>query len=131
MTPRELLSRGPEGEKNVVFREANSKDVSYRVGAMLKHVSSSMRRFVADIKKGFKPSVVREILIEDLNQWSSTQTRGHWQFFERDDAPEEFPDIPVKGKKNKKVKKEKIDITALTESEMKIIENFRKMKENK
>ena len=81
------------------FNPCNSNDNAYRVGAMLKHVASTMRRFVADVKKGFDVDDVREILIEDLNSWASVQARGHWQFFVRKDAPTEYPDIQKKKKK--------------------------------
>ena len=115
--------------KKYVFRRAERKDMSYRVGAMLKHISSSMRKFAADVKKGFDVRDVRELVVEDLNGWAQAQARGHWQFFVRDDAPEEYPDLQKK-KKSNRGKKQDIE---LNDTELDVINQFKEMnnKENK
>ena len=110
--------------KKIVYRRAYYKEMSYRVGAMLKHVSSSMRKFAADIKKGFDPRDVRELVVEDLNGWCEAQARGHWQFFERDDAPTDYPDLQKKKKSKKVVNKESEEI------ELEIMEDLNNNKEN-
>lgn len=111
--------------KKKVYRSANRKEMSYRVGAMLKHISSTMRRFAADIKKGFDVKDVRELVVEDLNGWATAQARGQWQFFERTDAPTEYPDLQKKkkGKRNAKIE--------LSETELMIINKFEAEKKNK
>lgn len=102
----------------IVYRDAYVKEIPYKVGAMLKHVSSTMRRFAADIKKGFDVQDVRELVVEDLNGWVEAQARGHWQFFVRDDAPKEYPDLQKKKKQNKKENLE------LTDLEWSIVNKF-------
>lgn len=110
--------------KKKVFRRAYYKDTPYRVGAMMKHISSSMRKFVADVKKGFDVRDVREIVVEDLNGWSTAQARDHWQFFVRDDAPEEYPDL------QKKKKAKSSQNVELTPAELDVIKRFEAKKEN-
>lgn len=110
--------------KKVVYRRAYYKDTPYRVGAMMKHISSSMRKFAADVKKGFDARDVREIVIEDLNGWSAAQARDHWKFFARDDAPTDYPDLQKKKKGNKSNNVE------LTQAELDVIKQFEAKKEN-
>lgn len=112
--------------KKVVYRRAYYKDVPYRVGAMMKHISSSMRKFAADVKKGFDVRDVREIVIEDLNGWSAAQARDHWKFYERDDAPTDYPDL----QKKKKSKKAKTEDISLSDAELMLVNKFRSEKEN-
>lgn len=126
--PDGSIKYGDDGKPvyKYVFRRAGYKEMSYKVGAMLKHVSSNMRKFAADIKKGFDVKDVRELIIEDLNGWSTAQARGHWQFFERDDAPKEYPDLA----KKKKAKKTATENLELNETELKVVEMFRKGQQN-
>lgn len=109
-----------------VYRRAYYKDIPYKVGAMMKHISSSMRKFAADVKKGFDVRDVREIVIEDLNGWSTAQARDHWTFFERDDAPTDYPDLQKK-KKGNKVKKENIE---LNDIELMVVKKFKESKQS-
>lgn len=118
-----------EGNIKNTYQHARKKEVGYRVGAMLRHVSSTMRRFAADIKKGFDVEDVRELVVEDLNRWATTQTREHWQFFERDDAPKDYPELQKKKKAKKStVKTENLE---LTEVEKLVVEKFNESKNNK
>lgn len=93
-----------DGDK-VEYRDCYSNERSFKVGAMLKKVSSMMRSpFLPQVKRGADPAIVREIVVEDLNGWSESQARGHWQFYVRADAPTEYPDIqPKKNKATEKV----------------------------
>ena len=118
---------GKEVHKDI-YRAANRSETSFRVSAMLKKVCGNMRKFVSDIKKGFDAHDVRELVIEDLNAWCTAQARGHWQFFERDDAPKEYPDL-CKKKKAKK-NSNKTDSLELNETELEVVKMFKERNNN-
>lgn len=74
-------------------------DFTYGIKKIHRKMAGAVKRFRADVKKGFDIKDARELLIEDLNMFSSTQLRNQWVFYERVDAPETYADIPVKKKK--------------------------------
>lgn len=89
-----------DGSKVTVYRDVYSNNKSTGVGAMLKKTSSMMRRFTADLRKGFSPEDVRELIVEDLNNWCETKIEGRWQFYVRPDAPSEYEGFTKKKKAN-------------------------------
>lgn len=81
-------------------------DFTYGVKKIHRKMAGAVKRFRADVKKGFDIKDARELLIEDLNMFSSTNLRNQWVFYERVDAPETYPDIPTKKKKNSNKKED-------------------------
>lgn len=81
-------------------------DFTYGVKKIYRKMAGSLKRFKADVKKGFDIKDARELLVEDLNTFSNKSLKGQWLFFERTDAPEEYPDIPTKKKKIEKKEEE-------------------------
>lgn len=53
----------------------------YKVGVLLNKVSSMVRQFLSDIKKGHSPEAVRKLVVEDLNNWNIAKCRNQWAFF--------------------------------------------------
>lgn len=64
------------------------------------HVNSITRRFASDIKKGFDPADVRELIKEDLNKWLHERVEDKWEVYIRKDAPKTYPQYQS-GKKKK------------------------------
>lgn len=80
------------------YREVYSNQKATGVGSMLKKVSSMMRRFTADMRKGFDPEDVRELIVEDLNGWAASKVGDRWQFYPRTDAKKEYEEFAKKKK---------------------------------
>lgn len=70
----------------------------------ISHVTATTRQFVSDIKKGFDPATVRQMVAEDLNMWLKERVKDKWTIFVRTDAPTSYPDIEVKKKKKPSMK---------------------------
>lgn len=78
---------------------AKSKDLEpVAVRAMMKHICSSVRKFRADVKKGFPIEDVRQVIVDDLNQWSNTKANDCWHFAPCLDAKTVLPDLKDKAK---------------------------------
>lgn len=80
------------------YRDVYSNQKATGVGGMLKKVSSMMRRFSADMRKGYSPEDVRELIVEDLNSWAATKVGNRWMFYPRTDAPSEYEGFTKKKK---------------------------------
>lgn len=70
----------------------------YNTSATLKKISSLMRRFVSDIKKGFDPIDAREIMVDDLNMFVQTKGRNMWKFYAIDGFVGDYENIMPKKK---------------------------------
>lgn len=79
--------------------EQASTDRRKGIRQFVTHVVSSTRRFEADIKRGHSVANVRALLVEDLNMWLKQRVEDKWVVFARTDAPEHYPDIEPKKKK--------------------------------
>lgn len=87
------------------------------VTQIVRHVNATTRQFVADVKKGFDPKSVREMVVQDLNAWMKGKVDNDWRFFVRTDAPATYPDIQTKKHKKPSVK-ETADFVSANESAM-------------
>lgn len=107
----------------VVWNGDNSDNVNYHggertidgtgVGKMIKKVTSMMRRFRADIKRGYNIQDVRDTIVEDLNIWSESKNNGRWKFFARNEFKHDYAELLPKSKKNKNISKMSTkDVTA-------------------
>lgn len=76
-------------------------DSRYKLTALFRKITTLTRKFIIDVKKGYEPADVREMMVEDMNTWIKAQARDHWRVFVRDDAPTEYADIQTKKKKAK------------------------------
>lgn len=81
-------------------------DLTFGVKKIYRKMAGAMKRFKADVRKGFDIKDARELLVEDLNVFSDKNLKGQWLFYERTDAPEDYPDIPTKKKKTEKNEEE-------------------------
>lgn len=116
------------GRNGVNFRRIDG----YHVGAMLKHVSSSMRGFKADVKRGGDITSIREILVEDLNMWVVNNCRNNWKFFVLNNADEKDYSAILPASKKKMMKlenknKSRNSRTVSTVSMEELVANISKM----
>lgn len=70
--------------------------------ALAKFMMTVKNKFDQMIKKGFDVSLVREEMVNSLNNWVSTKCVIDWTFFIRTDAPSEYPEL-IKQRKVKKL----------------------------
>lgn len=87
------------GNPDRAYKDARDVDGA-GVGKMLKKVSSMMRRFRSDIKKGYPVEDVREVVVDDLNIWVNTKVNGNWVFFALEGVDKDYSSIAPKPKKN-------------------------------
>lgn len=89
-------------KKGTELNFAYSDDVSSKMQPILKKIAGTMRVFVSQVRKGYNPEDVREMIVEDVNNWIITKVGYTWQLYVRTDAPKAFPDIEPKKKKSTK-----------------------------
>lgn len=69
--------------------------------ALAKFMMTVKNKFDQMIKKGFEVSLVREEIVEMLNNWVSTKCIINWTFYIRTDAPTDYPDLEKQKKVNR------------------------------
>lgn len=67
-----------------------------------KKTVAMLKSFNSMLKKGFEPSIVREEIIAQLNEYAAAQKGLRWVFFARLDAPSEYEIKPPKKEKSAK-----------------------------
>ena len=83
-----------------VYRNGRHK-LGYKCPDMFRRLAGLTRKFTIDVKKGFAPQDVRELLVEDFNAWADKNDCA-WKLCVRDDAKNEYEDLMPKKNKNKK-----------------------------
>lgn len=83
------------------YRQSGHK-LGYKCPDMFRRLAGLTRKFTIDVKKGFAPQDVRELLVEDFNAWADKNSCA-WRLCVRDDAKNEYEDLmPKKNKKGDK-----------------------------
>lgn len=103
----------------IVLLESEAYPSQTNIRQFVKHVISTVRKFNADINRGFDVENVRNMTVDDLNMWLKGHTKNKWTAFAKTNAPKFYPGLG-KGKKSKSMA---VDEESLVDAIMKTIDS--------